>query len=299
MFSCKVRLNYQIRPVCCTVVRDSWVTTISTSSAITSPPPPQIFLHSWNARDQTSGCHSYKSAALRPRVRKYRVKFPGRGKTYVLLQSVKTDAGAQLSSYSVGNGGPSLGIRRPGHETDHPSVSNVEVRNEWSNTFFSLPVAQQPIADKGRLVIEVSRAQTIHTTVGRTFLDQWSTSRRDLRFTIYNNHKRHSSSWGDFFFFFLYSLVLRTSSVLLSVSWLSCILPFCLYLQHITQTSMSPAGFEPSIPASDGPQTLILDRSVTGIDEATTLLLQITSKRRSWKIYLYACVGVQRSNCSS
>ena len=31
------------------------------------------------------------------------------------------------------------------------------------------------------------------------------------------------------------------------------------------QTSIPPAGFEPAIPAGDGPQTLALDRSATGI----------------------------------
>jgi hypothetical protein len=38
---------------------------------------------------------------------------------------------------------------------------------------------------------------------------------------------------------------------------------FCLYLQHIKQTSMPPAEFEPATPASDRPQTLALDRSAT------------------------------------
>jgi hypothetical protein len=41
---------------------------------------------------------------------------------------------------------------------------------------------------------------------------------------------------------------------------------FCPYCTtHTTQTSMPPAGFESAIPASDRPQTLALDRSVTGI----------------------------------
>ena len=39
----------------------------------------------------------------------------------------------------------------------------------------------------------------------------------------------------------------------------------CLYLQHTTQTSMPPAGFEHAIPAGDRPQTLALDRSATRI----------------------------------
>jgi hypothetical protein len=34
---------------------------------------------------------------------------------------------------------------------------------------------------------------------------------------------------------------------------------------HKKQTSMSPAGFEPTIPASERPQTHALDRAATGI----------------------------------
>ena len=36
--------------------------------------------------------------------------------------------------------------------------------------------------------------------------------------------------------------------------------------QHSQQTSVSPAGFEPAIPANDRPLTLALDRSATWID---------------------------------
>ena len=39
---------------------------------------------------------------------------------------------------------------------------------------------------------------------------------------------------------------------------------FTISLQHTTQTSMPPTGFEPAIPPSDRPQTLALDRSATG-----------------------------------
>jgi hypothetical protein len=58
-------------------------------------------------------------------------------------------------------------------------------------------------------------------TVGRTPLDEWSASRRDLYLTTHNSHTRQ---------------------------------PFML-----------PAGFEPTIPASERPQTYALDRAVTGI----------------------------------
>ena len=65
--------------------------------------------------------------------------------------------------------------------------------------------------------------------------------------------------------FVLHSLVLCTSSVLVSVSSLSCIFPRVFTCNAQTQTSMSPAGFKPATPASHRPQTLALDRSATGI----------------------------------
>ena len=50
-----------------------------------------------------------------------------------------------------------------------------------------------------------------------------------------------------------YSLVLWTLSVLVSAFWLSYTLPFVFTVQHTTQISMPPAGFEPVIPASARP----------------------------------------------
>ena len=51
---------------------------------------------------------------------------------------------------------------------------------------------------------------------------------------------------------------------------------------HNRQTSMPPAGFEPAIPAGDRPQTHALDRSATGIGNATPssgiLYLRIVGK---------------------
>ena len=64
--------------------------------------------------------------------------------------------------------------------------------------------------------------------------------------------------------FFLFSCTLyfsRTWVFVFTVLYFAV----CLYLQHTTQTSMSPAGFEPAIPGSDRSQTLALDRSATGI----------------------------------
>ena len=46
---------------------------------------------------------------------------------------------------------------------------------------------------------------------------------------------------------------------------------FCPYCTtHTTQTSMTPAGFKPAIPARDRLQTLALDRSATGIGKNRT-----------------------------
>ena len=93
-----------------------------------------------------------------------------------------------------------------------------------------------------------------------------------------------------------------TLPVLIYLSWLSCVLPFCFNFQHAAQTSIPPAGFffvlslyfirnslswclpivfnvqntqhkylcppagfELAIPASKRPQTLALDRSATEI----------------------------------
>ena len=67
-------------------------------------------------------------------------------------------------------------------------------------------------------------------------------------------------------YFFLNSLVLflyfiRNYSFLLIV----LAVPSVLTVQHTTQTSMPPTGFEPAIPASDRPQTLALDLLATEI----------------------------------
>jgi hypothetical protein len=53
--------------------------------------------------------------------------------------------------------------------------------------------------------------------------------------------------------FLFYFLVLCISSEFCSLSWLSCILPFCLYLQPTTQISMPPAGFESATPSAARP----------------------------------------------
>jgi hypothetical protein len=51
-------------------------------------------------------------------------------------------------------------------------------------------------------------------------------------------------------------------SLLLHVTYIPY---YCPYTTSTTQTSMGPAGFEPTIPASERPQTQALDRAATGI----------------------------------
>jgi hypothetical protein len=65
--------------------------------------------------------------------------------------------------------------------------------------------------------------------------------------------------------YFLYSHVLCFYIIRTSLFVLSCILPIYPYLQHTTQTSISPLGFELATPAGEGPQTLALDGSASGI----------------------------------
>jgi hypothetical protein len=47
---------------------------------------------------------------------------------------VPIGSGAHHASYATGNRGFSLGVKRPGCETDHSSPSSAEVKNEWSYT---------------------------------------------------------------------------------------------------------------------------------------------------------------------
>ena len=51
----------------------------------------------------------------------------------------------------------------------------------------------RPNAGHGLLILEVSRSHTLHTTVGRTPLDEWSARRRDLYLTAQNTHNRQTS----------------------------------------------------------------------------------------------------------
>jgi hypothetical protein len=48
------------------------------------------------------------------------------------LYRVQTGSGAHPASYSMGTGGPSLGVKRQGREVDHSLASSAEVKNGWS-----------------------------------------------------------------------------------------------------------------------------------------------------------------------
>src|SRR5215470_11060971 len=49
---------------------------------------------------------------------------------------------------------------------------------------------------------------------------------------------------------------------------------------HKRQTSMPPAGFEPAIPASEGPQTHASDRAATGIGKLYLTIKNLESAER-------------------
>ena len=94
---------------------------------------------------------------------------------------------------------------------------------------------------------------------------------------------RKSRLHPDFFFTLNSFCSLCTFSLLVSLSWLSCILPFCLYLQHITQTSMPPAGYELAIWAPERSQTLSVDRPDTGIGILRTVQ-PVAGRYTGWAI---------------
>ena len=66
----------------------------------------------------------------------------------------------------------------------------------WHN--HSLPMGQEPLVGQGLLIIEASRSHSvIHTTLGRTPLDEWSARSRDFYLTTHNTHKRRTSKFSD------------------------------------------------------------------------------------------------------
>ena len=114
--------------------------------------------------------------------------------------------------------------------------------------------AVQPYSGLVRLIVEVSRSHTIvHTTDG-------SPLQRSVPNTQHTTNKRdkHPCFQLDFFCSLYF--------ICTYLSWLSWLLPFCPYCTtHTTQTSMPPVVCETATPASDRPQPLALDCSVTRI----------------------------------
>ena len=78
-------------------------------------------------------------------------------------------------------------------------------------------------------------------------------------------HKSHMGWPGICFSFPFYPLihfVPLNPSLLLHVTYIPY---YCPYTSNTTQTSMPPAGFEPTVPASERPQTYALDRAASGL----------------------------------
>ena len=111
-------------------------------------------------------------------------------------------------------------------------------------------------------------------------------------------HKSHIDRPGNFFsvpfFFPLIHFVSLAPSLLLHVTYVPC---YCPYTTNATQTSMPPAGFEPTIPASERPQTHALDRGATGIGRDRTRVFAVRGRRlTAWAmarpyVILRCCVG--------
>ena len=65
------------------------------------------------------------------------------------------------------------------------------------------------------------------------------------------------------------------------------------HIIHKRQTSTPPAGFEPTIPAGEWPQTEVLDRSATGTDEITFRKRKMANCRFRWSR------GLRRSSAAN
>jgi hypothetical protein len=69
-------------------------------------------------------------------IRKYmaKVRFPAGAGNRPLHHRVHNGSEAHPASYPMDTGALSLGVKRPGRETDHSSPSSAEVKNAWSYT---------------------------------------------------------------------------------------------------------------------------------------------------------------------
>jgi hypothetical protein len=54
------------------------------------------------------------------------------GSKFSLLQAVQTGSGVQITSYPVGTGGFSPGVKRQGREADHSPSTSAEVKKMWT-----------------------------------------------------------------------------------------------------------------------------------------------------------------------
>ena len=120
----------------------------------------------------------------------------------------------------------------------------------WFSAHLSL--AQQPNADQGLLILEVSCHTKLHITASQPVITWQRTS---------HTRNRYPCTQRDF--------VRASSSFFLSYLF---IIYFYILCPHVTYSSKThkknihaPAGFKPATPASDRPQTLALESSTTGI----------------------------------
>ena len=90
---------------------------------------------------------------------------------------------------------------------------------------------------------------------------------------LHNTQTQNSKPPGGIFVFvFSYSLNFIIICFFVLIVQVFAFCPYCT--SHTTQTSMSPAGFDPAIVASERLQTLALDRSATGIGAYLSLWQQ-------------------------
>jgi hypothetical protein len=68
------------------------------------------------------------STGLRAGHRDSRVRFPTGSGNFSLHHRVQNGSGAHQPPYPIGNGAVSLGVKRPGRETDHSPSSSAEVK---------------------------------------------------------------------------------------------------------------------------------------------------------------------------
>jgi hypothetical protein len=135
-------------------------------------------------------------------------------------------------------------------------------------------MAQQPLLGQGLLIVEASRSHWVwHTTLGRIL---WTSDQPDAETSTWLHTTlktdRHPCPQRDFFLHPacpLIHFVPSNPSLLLHVTYAPY---YCPYTRNTTQTSMPPLGFEPTIPASERPQTHTFDRAATRIGRVNTAL---------------------------